>query len=168
METQANSFMVNDLTRLEITTTAQRLLRNNTRKEDTRGCVTCPGLKTKGDGYLQVFVHGRAKKYLFHHVLWRYYNNDVIPNGLFVGHMCGNRGCAAQEHIRLVTRAENEEMKRCCWINVIERNEIFLLCHHSPTCIPPLKLFVAKPVEKKKNILICFRKFCNFLFFFFF
>ena len=36
-------------------------------------------------------------------------SGEVIPEGMFVDHICSNRVCVRPEHLRIVTRKENSE-----------------------------------------------------------
>jgi hypothetical protein len=50
---------INDLTQEEVDKTYERLLdKGQIVESGIHQCWTIPSLKTKGDGYLQIFVHG--------------------------------------------------------------------------------------------------------------
>lgn len=51
-------------------------------------------------GYGQFW--SRSKNALAHRVAWEW-KHGLIPDGLFIDHMCRNRKCVNVEHLRLVT-----------------------------------------------------------------
>lgn len=57
------------------------------------------------NGYGQITVNGRTRQ--AHRVSWEE-KNGPIPNDRYVDHLCHNRSCINVDHLRLVTRYENQ------------------------------------------------------------
>ena len=61
------------------------------------------------DGYGRVTVNGR--RHYIHRVSYETYVGP-IPDGLVIDHECHNRGCWNQAHLRVVTRAQNNQHRQ--------------------------------------------------------
>lgn len=71
------------------------------------GCIIASGRLDK-DGYS---FHGKTRAHIH---AWTSANGPV-PEGMEVEHRCRRRACRALHHLRLVTRSENEKLKRLAY-----------------------------------------------------
>lgn len=62
-------------------------------------------------------------------------SGDVIPDGMFIDHICSNRACVRPDHLRLATRKQNSEHVTGAYKNsktgvrgVMERNGRYRAC----------------------------------------
>jgi len=99
-------------------TVQQKFLADYTVSET--GCWESNRAKT-AQGYAQITVskrrpgYGNAYKrdshiYLGHRASWTFYNGP-IPDGMVIDHKCFNHACINPEHLRLVTRTQNNARK---------------------------------------------------------
>jgi hypothetical protein len=63
------------------------------------GCVINNGYGKIGYAGKQILVHRYSYEM----------SGDIIPEGMFVDHICSNRVCVRPDHLRIVTRKENSE-----------------------------------------------------------
>ena len=70
-------------------------------------CAVWTGTRTR-DGYGHIRVGPRM--IYTHRLAWEIANGP-IPEGKFIDHVCWNRACANTEHLRLVTKAENNRSR---------------------------------------------------------
>lgn len=75
------------------------------RVEKTDTCWLWTGPTIKG-GYGKVSVGGA--QFLAHRYSYEM-SGEVIPEGMFVDHVCSNRLCVNPVHLRVVTRKQNSE-----------------------------------------------------------
>lgn len=61
-------------------------------------------LKQKNGYYMICY---RGKSYKSHRILWILYNQQEIPDGMFIDHIDGNRGNNSKENLRLATLSQN-------------------------------------------------------------
>lgn len=76
---------------------------------DLYGCELFLG-KVDKDGYGRIF-NGPGRPSLAHRAIYEE-RHGPIPEGKEVEHRCRRRGCQADDHHVLVSRAENERLKR--------------------------------------------------------
>ena len=67
------------------------------------GCVVWTGALNNG-GYGIIRVDGRTR--MAHRIAWAE-ERGSIPEGMFLDHICWNRSCVNVEHLRIVTRQQN-------------------------------------------------------------
>ena len=81
----------------------ERLLWAKVNKTDTcwewTGCLLKNGYGKHGVGGKQILAH----RYSYEMA------GDLIPEGMFVDHVCSNRKCVRPDHLRIVTRKQNSE-----------------------------------------------------------
>lgn len=58
-----------------------------------------------GGGYSQCSYRG--KKAYTHRKIFEIINKTIIPNNLFIDHLCRNRNCCNPKHMEIVTNQEN-------------------------------------------------------------
>ena len=46
-----------------------------------------------------------------HRVAWELYNDEFIPEGMQIDHLCRNRVCCNPDHLEVVTKKENERRR---------------------------------------------------------
>lgn len=76
--------------------------------EKTDGCWKWLGNKSNGYGR---FSSGSKSEgyFLSHRFSWELHNQQPIPNGMFVMHLCDNPECTNPDHLRLGTPKENTQ-----------------------------------------------------------
>lgn len=77
-------------------------LRNRVRRQGD--CLIWTGASSR-DGYANITVEKKRRN--AHRVAYEL-THGPIPNGLQVDHACHNRACVNVDHLRLVTRLENQ------------------------------------------------------------
>lgn len=76
--------------------------------DKTETCWNWTGAKIpKGYGYLT----SKRRNYYSHRISWEWVNGP-IPEGGHIDHICHNTSCVRPDHLRAVTRKENQE-NRC-------------------------------------------------------
>jgi hypothetical protein len=78
-------------------------------KPDLYGCTFWLG-KLDRDGYGRIW-NGPGRPALAHREAWEA-RHGPIPAGLELEHRCRRRDCVALYHLKLVTRTQNERLKR--------------------------------------------------------
>lgn len=73
------------------------------RTERRGGCIVWTGALNTG-GYGIIRVNGETR--MAHRIAWQEVRG-AIPPGLFLDHTCWNRACVNVEHLRIVTRQQN-------------------------------------------------------------
>jgi len=76
------------------------------------GCWATNYTKTTA-GYGQVTTkerRGKAQIWLAHRAAWTFHNGP-IPDGMVIDHKCFNHACVNPEHLRLLTRTQNNARK---------------------------------------------------------
>ena len=63
------------------------------------------GASKSSGGYGQLWHNG--VKVMAHRYSWEHYNNQKIPKGIQLDHMCRNKKCVNPNHLQLVTQDEN-------------------------------------------------------------
>lgn len=72
----------------------------------TNDCWEWTSAVLKGGGYGQFGVDGRML--YAHRVAWEFANGP-IPEGMELDHKCANRRCVRPDHLRVVTRSQNNQ-----------------------------------------------------------
>jgi hypothetical protein len=144
-------YQVNILTDKQVKLTYEKyLLMRQIQQSGIYKCWTVPHLLPKADKYVQVFVKGFSKKFLWHHIAWRYWNRTKIPPGKIIAHRCSNPGCGKYTHLRCVSKQVNEEMKDCFYVREANTKKLLLICKHTPKCKPPVRVrSIAHSVKSK-------------------
>lgn len=64
---------------------------------------------TASHGYAQIGWQESGGRWVVtaHRAAWVHYTGDQIPEGMTVDHLCRNRRCVRQEHLRMLTNFEN-------------------------------------------------------------
>ena len=73
--------------------------------DETETCWNWTGCEASG-GYGRITYNG--KQTVAHRVSYEM-SGDVIPEGMFIDHICSNRKCVRPDHLRIATRKENSE-----------------------------------------------------------
>ena len=65
--------------------------------------------KKRGEGRYGAFYPNRyfGKQVGAHRWSYEWFYNVIIPDGMFMDHICRNRGCVRPDHIRVVTPRQN-------------------------------------------------------------
>jgi hypothetical protein len=63
--------------------------------------------KTTPNGYAKFRAKPGAPERVVHRVLWEFYNNAPVPDGLQLDHLCRTRACVQPTHFEAVTPSEN-------------------------------------------------------------
>jgi len=76
------------------------------------GCWVQHSNATNQDGYFRK-TYGNSRKsnreaIMFHRLMWMHDNNQEIPDGFDIDHICCNRGCFNPEHLRLFKHGEHQ------------------------------------------------------------
>lgn len=85
---------------------AAALLAQHATRDAATDCLTWD--RTGAGGYGQVSLWGRQ---LAHRLAWEVMRGP-IPDGLVTDHLCRNRACVEVEHLRIVTRDQNNRNVR--------------------------------------------------------
>jgi hypothetical protein len=81
----------------------KEIKRFNSFWENKNGCHLWKGYLDK-DGYGTFYFRKKGRR--AHRVAYYFVNGD-IPDDMVVDHICRNRNCVNQEHLKLVTKREN-------------------------------------------------------------
>jgi hypothetical protein len=67
------------------------------------GCIEWKGARKHGYGQLKVGPH----IWVAHRAAWAIRHRQLIPEGLYIDHLCRNTGCVNPDHLEAVTAREN-------------------------------------------------------------
>lgn len=63
---------------------------------------------SKGNGGYGLFRDNENRTVMAHRLAWTFTHGEIVT-GLEIDHMCHTRGCVRPDHLRLVTRKQNNE-----------------------------------------------------------
>lgn len=62
---------------------------------------------TTPNGYGKHLKRPGAKHEMTHRIMWEHHNDQIVPEGMQLDHICRNRKCCNPEHLEPVTPSEN-------------------------------------------------------------